>query len=160
KDKDGAPLIKWTRPEEAFEGWKACSKGRPCDYSGMSYEKLSQGSGIQWPCNEKFPDGAEHIYTDGVFNTRADYCETYGYDLTLGTEKSPEEYKANDPKGKAILRAADYQPPHEEPDKKYPLWLTTGRVVYHFHTRTKTARAQPLNEAAPDAFVQLSEKDA
>ena len=29
KDKDGAPLIKWKKPEEAFEGWKECSKGRP-----------------------------------------------------------------------------------------------------------------------------------
>jgi anaerobic selenocysteine-containing dehydrogenase len=51
-DKDGAPLIKWKTPEEAFEAWKACSKGRPCDYSGLTYVKLSEGSGIQWPCNE------------------------------------------------------------------------------------------------------------
>jgi anaerobic selenocysteine-containing dehydrogenase len=37
---------------------------------------------------------------------------------------------------------------------------TTGRVVYHWHTRTKTGRSQELHDAAPDAFVQISERDA
>jgi ferredoxin-nitrate reductase len=138
KDKDGDPLIKFKTPEDAFEGWKACSKGRPCDYSGMSYQKLKEKGDIQWPCNEKYPEGTHHIYTDGVFNTSPDYCETYGHDMVTGAEIPPEDYKANDPKGKAFLRAADYQSPHEKPDSEYPLWLTTGRVVYHFHTRTKT----------------------
>jgi anaerobic selenocysteine-containing dehydrogenase len=160
RDKDGKPLIKWSTPAEAFEAWKECSKGRPCDYSGLTYEKLSQRSGIQWPCNEQHPDGTEHIYTDGIFNTSADYCETYGHDMITGGEISPEEYKANDPGGRAIIRAADYQPPHELPDKEYPLMLTTGRLVYHFHTRTKTGRSPQLNNAAPDAFVQLSKEDA
>src|SRR3954447_23990375 len=64
-DKDGAPLIKWHDPESAFEAWKACSKGRPCDYSGMTYDTLRGGSGIQWPCTEKAPHGTERIYTDG-----------------------------------------------------------------------------------------------
>jgi anaerobic selenocysteine-containing dehydrogenase len=160
RDKDGRPLISWTTPEEAFEAWKVCSKGRPCDYSGMSYAKLSEGSGIQWPCNEEHPNGAEHLYTDHVFNTHADYCETYGYDLETGTEQQAEAYKANDPKGKAFIKASDYEPPHEVPNEAYPLWFTTGRVVYHFHTRTKTGRAKALNDAAPEGFVQLSEEDA
>ena len=38
--------------------------------------------------------------------------------------------------------------------------MTTGRVVYHFHTRTKTGRSKELNQAAPDVFVQLNELDA
>jgi ferredoxin-nitrate reductase len=160
RDKDGAPLIQWNTPEEAFEAWKECTRGRPCDYTGMSYEKLSQGGGIQWPCNEQFPDGTPHLYTDGHFNTSYDYCETYGHDLDTGAATTPEEYRANDPKGKAFLRAADYLPPHEQPDDDYPLWLTTGRVVYHFHTRTKTGRSKELHNAAPDAFVQISEQDA
>jgi anaerobic selenocysteine-containing dehydrogenase len=160
RDRDGAPLIKWRTPEEAFEAWKACSKGRPCDYSGMSYGKLSGTSGIQWPCNERFPDGAERLYVDGRFNTAADYCETFGHDLTTGAENTPEEYQARDPRGRALFFATDFQAPHERPDHDYPLWLTTGRVLYHFHTRTKTARAPELNEAAPDAFAQISEEDA
>ncbi|HEY1201551.1 MAG TPA: molybdopterin dinucleotide binding domain-containing protein, partial [Niastella sp.] len=51
-------------------------------------------------------------------------------------------------------------PPHEQPTEDYPLMLTTGRVVYHFHTRTKTARSKALQEAAPDSYVQMSQQDA
>jgi ferredoxin-nitrate reductase len=160
RDKDGEPLIKWKDAEGAFNAWKECSRDRPCDYSGLTYAKLTGDSGIQWPCNEQYPDGKERLYTDGVFNTSADYCETYGHDLVTGAEVTPEEYKANDPKGKAIIKAADYIPPTEEPDQHYPLWLSTGRVVYHFHTRTKTGRSSALNEAARDPFVQISDEDA
>jgi ferredoxin-nitrate reductase len=160
RDKDGQPLIKWRDAEGAFEAWKECSRGRPCDYTGLSYAKLSRGSGIQWPCNEQYPDGAEHLYTDGIFNTAADYCEDFGHNLRTGAMRTPEQYRANDPQGKAFLHAADYEPPHEEPDEDYPLWLTTGRVVYHFHTRTKTGRAKELNNAAPDVYLQLSAEDA
>jgi ferredoxin-nitrate reductase len=159
KDKDGAPLVKWTTPEEAFEAWKLCSKGRPCDYSGITYKKLATG-GIQWPCNEQFPDGAERLYTDGRFNTAAGYCENYGHDLVTGAVITPEAYKANDPKGKAFIKAIEYQPPHEQPDAEFPFMLTTGRVVYHFHTRTKTGRAPALNAAAPEAYIQIAEEDA
>lgn len=160
RDKDGAPLIKWNTPEEAFEAWKECTRGRPCDYTGMSYAKLTGGSGIQWPCNEKYPDGTPHIYTDGMFNTALEQCETYGHDLDTGAAATEEEYKAKDPRGKAFLKGTDYIPPHEMPDDDYPLWLTTGRLVYHFHTRTKTGRSKKLEDAAPDAYVQISEQDA
>jgi len=162
RDKDGAPLLTstWQTTEDGFEAWKKCTKGRPCDYSGMSYAKLSEGSGIQWPCNEKYPDGTPHLYTDGVFNTAADYCETYGHDLVTGGPHTEEEYRARDPKGKAFLKGVDYEVPHEVPDDAYPLWLTTGRLVYHFHTRTKTGRSKALNDAAPDGYVQLATEDA
>lgn len=160
RDKDNNPLIKWTDAEGAFEGWKECSKGRPCDYSGMSYEKLSGGTGIQWPCNEQHPNGLRHLYAEGTFNTAIDYCESYGHDLETGAAVTEQEYKAQNPNGKAIIKTSDYKPPHEMPDDEYPFMLTTGRVVYHFHTRTKTGRSKALNEAARDAFVQISAADA
>jgi anaerobic selenocysteine-containing dehydrogenase len=47
RDKDGKPLIHWNDAEGGFNAWKASTSGRPCDYSGMSYAKLSGGSGIQ-----------------------------------------------------------------------------------------------------------------
>ena len=160
RDKDGNPLIKWKNPEEAFEAWKVCSKERPCDYSGLSYERLSHGSGIQWPCNEKYPDGKERLYTDGGFNTAYDQCEGFTHDLSTGGEVPPDEYKENDPKGRAILLSADYELSPNSPDKKYPLLMTTGRLVYHFHTRTKTGRSRELNDAAPHVFIQISDEDA
>jgi anaerobic selenocysteine-containing dehydrogenase len=160
RDKHGAPLIKWNDAEGAFEAWKACTTGRFCDYSGLSYEKLSQGSGIQWPCNEHAVDGTERLYVDGIFNTAYATAEEFGHDLTTGAVVKPEKYKAFDPNGKAIIKPADYEPPLEEPDAEYPLWLTTGRIVYHFHTRTKTARTKELNAAAPEPFVEMSAEDA
>ena len=69
-DKDGAPLITWHDAETAFEAWKACSAGRPCDYSGMTYALLRGGSGIQWPCTPEAPEGTEHIYRDGIQHGR------------------------------------------------------------------------------------------
>lgn len=160
RDRDGEPLIKWSTPEEAFERFKELTRGRPCDYTGLSYAKLSEGSGIQWPCNEQHPDGKARLYDDHVFRTAAEECETYGHDLITGAPYEAEEYKANDPKGRAHLKPAEYQPPPEQPDAKYPFFLTTGRRMYHFHTRTKTGRAKELAEAAPENYVELSREDA
>jgi anaerobic selenocysteine-containing dehydrogenase len=160
RDKDGQPLIKWDDPESTFEAWKECSRGRPCDYTGLSYDKLRGGSGVQWPCNDKHSDGTERLYADGNFNTETDYCETYGRDLLTGAESTEMEHRALAPAGRAFLLAARYQSPHEEPEEEYPFSYTTGRTVYHFHTRTKTARAPQLQAAAPDAWVELSPADA
>ena len=160
RDKDGAPLIKWTDAQGAFDAWRECSRGRPCDYSGLTYDKLTGGSGIPWPCNEANPDGSERYYADLHFATDPDYCESYGHDLLTGAAISAQAYRDKKPNGRAFLRAADYVPPTEEPDAEYPFFLSTGRVVYHFHTRTKTGRARELRDAAPDAFIQVSEEDA
>jgi anaerobic selenocysteine-containing dehydrogenase len=160
RDRDGNPLIPWTGPEDVFEAWKKCSAGRPCDYTGITYDKLRGGSGIQWPCTDDAPDGTERLYTDGRFHTDPDYCETYGQDLATGAEFTADEYRAKEPGGRAFLHGADYQPSPEVPSDDYPLLLTTGRTVYQFHTRTKTGRAPQLNGAAPDAWVELNPLDA
>lgn len=160
RDKDGNPLLQWHDAESAFEAWKRCSAGRPCDYTGLSYERLRGGSGIQWPCNAEHPDGTERLYADGQFWSKPSYCETYGKDLITGASVEAVEYRALNPDGKAVLKAAGYIPPHERPDGRDELWLITGRTVYQFHTRTKTARAPQLNHAAPEVWVEMSANDA
>jgi ferredoxin-nitrate reductase len=160
RDQDGKPLVTWSDPEAAFEAWKACSAGRPCDYTGLSYEKLRSGSGIQWPCTADSPDGTERLYTDGRFNTDPTYCETYGHDPVTGAEFTADEYRAKQPDGRAFLHATHYQPSPEVVSDAYPYQLTTGRTVYHFHTRTKTGRAPELDQAAPDVWIELSRGDA
>lgn len=161
RDKDGEPLIKWHDPESAFEAWKKCTAGRPCDYTGLSYEKLrGGGSGVQWPCNEEYPDGKERLYTDGVFNTQFDNAETYGKDLKTGASLGASTFKTMAPEGRAMLRTDHYRPSPEVTTDEYPLLLTTGRTVYHFHTRTKTGRAPELQDAAPNVWVELSVDDA
>jgi anaerobic selenocysteine-containing dehydrogenase len=160
QDKDGRPLVKWSDAEGAFEGWKECSRGRPCDYSGLSYAKLRGGSGIQWPCTDEHPDGTEHIYMNGQFWAEPDYCESYGRDMVTGAPVEETEYKALNPTGRAVLKAAEYIAPHELPSEEFPFQLITGRTLYHFHTRTKTGRAPQLNAAAPEVWVEMSAGDA
>jgi anaerobic selenocysteine-containing dehydrogenase len=170
-DKDGQPLLNWSGPEDGFEAWKECSRGRPCDYTGLSYDKLRGGSGIQWPCTEHSDGtvqaggagqsmGTERLYTDGEFPTAPEYCESFGHDLLTGATTGETQYKATVQPGKAWLKALDYTPPHEEPDNEYPLRYTTGRTAYHFHTRTKTGRSRRLNAAAPEPWIEMSVEDA
>lgn len=159
-DKDGAPLIKWRTPEECFNAFARMTRGRPCDYSGLSYDKLRGGSGIQWPCDQERPDGTERLYTDQQFNTRTDYCEDFGHDMVTGAVYERKDHANLDPAGRAILKTAHYVSPHELPGGEYPLQLTTGRTVYHWHTRTKTGRAPQLDGAAPEVWVEISSADA
>jgi anaerobic selenocysteine-containing dehydrogenase len=160
RDKDGNPLVHWTDSESAFEAWKKCSAGRPCDYSGITYDLLRGPSGVQWPCTAEAPNGTERLYVNGDFRAKPDDCESYGRDLITGASVEETEYRALNPDGKAIIKAAEYLPPHEGADEEYPYQLITGRTIYHFHTRTKTARAPELDAAAPQVWAELSASDA
>nr|WP_232320607.1 nitrate reductase [Herbidospora daliensis] len=158
-DRDGAPLVKWHDPEAAFEAWKECSRGRPCDYSGLTYRRLREG-GVQWPCTDEKPDGTERLYAGGEFLAAPDYCESYGRDLVTGAPFEETDYRAMNPGGRAIIRAAGYVAPHESPGGDFPFWLTTGRSLYQFHTRTKTGRTPELQDADPEVWAELSAADA
>jgi anaerobic selenocysteine-containing dehydrogenase len=160
RDRDGESLLKWTDAETVFEGWKECSRGRPCDYSGLSYELLRDSGGIQWPCTEEHPGGTERLYPGGAFRSAPDDCESYGKDLVTGAPLEPVEYRALNPDGGAVIKAAEYVSPPEMPSQEYPFHLVTGRTIYHFHTRTKTGRAPQLQAAAPEVWVEASQADA
>ncbi len=160
RDADGQPLVKWRDAEGAFEAWKACSAGRPCDYSGLSYTLLRGSSGIQWPCTASAPEGTEHLYINGAFWSHPDYCESYGRDLVTGAPVEPAEYRALNPSGRALIKAAEYLPPHEVPSPAYPFYLITGRTLSHFQTRTRTGRVDLLQTEAPQVWVEMSVTDA
>ena len=68
----GHPLIPFAEPREAFEEWRRVSRGRPCDYSGMTYELILEHGAIRWPCNEQHPTGSERLYEDLRFWTGID----------------------------------------------------------------------------------------
>ncbi len=152
RDADGAPLVKWQDPETAFEAFKACVADRPCSYGDITYDRLRGGSGIQW--------GGPRLYADGAFFAHPDTCETWGRDLLTGAELEETEYRAQNPHGKAILKACEYVPPHEPAGGEHPLELNTGRTAFHFHTRTKTAKVPQLQSAAPEVWAELSRGDA
>jgi ferredoxin-nitrate reductase len=115
---------------------------------------------IRWPCNKQYPRGAERLYEDLRFWTDADACESYGVDFYTGRGTSRADYLRNDPAGKAILRPVHWRAPPNPVSDDYPLLLITGRLVYHFHTRTKTARSEVLNARAPAAYVEIHPEDA
>jgi ferredoxin-nitrate reductase len=160
RDRDGRPLVKWTTPAECFDAFARMTRGRLCDYSGLSHARLRGSGGIQWPCNEQHSDGAERLYTDHVFKTFVEECEDYGHDFLTGAARERKDFADLDPAGRAILHGVEYVAPPEQPSDDLPLRLTTGRTVYHWHTRTKTGRVEALDAAAPDGWVELAPTDA
>ena len=124
----------WRAPRDAFDEWRRVSRGRLCDYSGISYDLLARETSVQWP----FPEGAvdaaaSRLYTDGNFPT-AD--------------------------GRARLLCAGWEPFPEQPDRNYPLVLNTGRTVEHWHTRTKTRQVPILERLSPQAWLEMNPRDA
>jgi anaerobic selenocysteine-containing dehydrogenase len=125
----------WKTPSDAFEEWRKVSRGRLCDYSAMTHEKLDEQS-IQWPYSldaERDPKGYVRLYTEGGYRSDS---------------------------GKARFFSVKSERPPEEPCPEYPFMLNTGRTVEHWHTRTKTGRVPILEQAAPEAWLEVNPKDA
>jgi len=64
------------------------------------------------------------------------------------------------PRGKGLFHAIDYIPPDEQIDDQYPVYLTTGRLLYHYHTGTMTMKSDDINTCAPECFVEISPQSA
>lgn len=62
--------------------------------------------------------------------------------------------------GLGVFHTIDYIPPAELPDEEFPLYLTTGRLLYQYHTGTMTMKSPGLNAIAPECFVEISPEDA
>lgn len=127
----------WATPRDAFDEWRRVSAGRPCDYSGITYERIDAAGGVQWPCPADDPSvplgGTARLYTDRQFNR---------------------------PDRRAVVRAVTRQPLRTPPGGGYPLLLNTGRTVEHWHTRTKTGRVPILEGLAPEAWIEINPGDA
>ena len=161
RDADGHKLIGYTDPEGAFDEWRSVSRGCIPDYSGMSYARLADTGGLQWPCTAEKPDGTVRLYEELSFPTHWYVSESFEKDIETGHEHTLQEYREKrDPKGRAVLVATDYEPPLDLTDDEFPLIAISGRQVYHWHTRTKTGKAPALHEAAPSVFVSVSTEDA
>ncbi len=86
--------------------------------------------GLQWPCPDTSHPGTSFLYQDGFA------------------------------RGRGRFHAVDYFPPAESISKKYPLVLTTGRILEHWHSGTMSRRANVLNELYPNGVVEMSPSDA
>lgn len=63
-------------------------------------------------------------------------------------------------RGKGKFIPVKYTPPVEEPCKEYPIALTTGRVLYHYHSGTMTRKVDFLMRKCPEAFIEINPEDA
>jgi nitrate reductase NapA len=81
-----------------------------------------------------------------------------GYDPFVEEGKGVQFY--GKPDGKANIITAPYEPPHEAPDEEYDLWMSTGRVLEHWHSGSMTRRVPELYRAVPDALVYMHPEDA
>ena len=99
-------------------------------YTGVTYQRLEEGASLQWPV-----PGEDHPGTP-----------------ILHTSKFT--------RGLGQFVAVDHVPPAEVPDDEYPLVLTTGRVLYHWHGGAMTHRARNLEAMYPEALVEINPKDA
>jgi formate dehydrogenase alpha subunit len=125
-------------PTGALAGWKYSAPSEVMteiatltpSYCGVSHERLERGETLQWPVLDRQHSGTPILHTKQF--TR----------------------------GKGRFHVTAYLPPAEVPDADYPLLLTTGRVLYHWHGGELSRRSQQLLQLCPEPIVEISPDDA
>ncbi|MBK0326721.1 nitrate reductase catalytic subunit NapA [Rhodobacteraceae bacterium F11138] len=124
-----------------FEEYASFGRGHGHDLA--PFERYHQERGLRWPV----VDGKE---TRWRFNG--------DYDPYVSEGKQFEFY--GNPDGRANIFALPYEPAAESPDDAFPLWLSTGRVLEHWHSGSMTQRVPELYQAVPDAVCYMHPDDA
>ena len=99
-------------------------------YGGVNYDRLKNSAVLHWPCFDEDHPGTPYLHKDKFS------------------------------RGLGKFHYIDYKPPAESADKDYPLTLTTGRIMFHFHTGTMSRRAEKLHNEVPEAYVEIHPEDA
>ncbi len=123
-----------------FEEYARFGRGHAHDLADFdTYHKVR---GLRWPV----VDGKETLWR---YNAEYDpYVKNGDFEFY------------GKPDGKAVAFALPYEPPAESPDDDYPFWLTTGRVLEHWHSGSMTQRVPELYKAVPDALCYMHPDDA
>jgi len=135
------PEDNWHEP--MFEEYREFGVGHGKDLA--SYAQLKQTRGMIWPV---------------VNGKETPYRYAAGYDPYVKKATGAHFYKATGYGEKAAFWLRPYHPPAEAPDASYPLWLTTGRVLEHWHSGSMTRRIKQLHQAVPAAYVEVNRADA
>jgi len=99
-------------------------------YGGINYDRLDELGYLQWPC------------------------------LDFGHPGTVYLHKEKCSRGLGHFFAVEYKPPAELPDGEYPFTMTTGRILFHFHTGTMTRRSEKLHNEVPTGYVEINPEDA
>ncbi len=139
-------------PEGAFEEMKHLSRGagRTLDISGMSYDRIEAARGIQWPYSEaqaKQDEASIGPVLSFDMQQRQDY---------VGNRRLYTEGQFQTDDGRAKLLPIRFVNNNECPDSEYPFWLNSGRVVEHFHTRTRTGKIGNCNKFSPTPYMEMN----
>jgi formate dehydrogenase alpha subunit len=121
-----------------FGGWEYASPGAVMDeiaaltpiYGGVSYDRLEDAGDVQWPVP------------------------------TVDHPGTPYLHKGKFSRGLGHFTAVAFQEPAEAPSDEYPLTLTTGRIMFHYHTGSMTRRSEKLDREVPEGYVEISPEDA
>ena len=131
---------------------------RMLDISGMSHDRIEASRGIQWPYSEQDHKNtfsqAEAVQIHGA-NLATDNAEVH-----KGNERLYTDGVFQFPDGKAKILSLQFNDNNERPDEEYPFWLNSGRLVEHFHTRTKTGKVGNCNKFSPTPFMEMNPKAA
>ena len=124
-----------------FEEYAGFGRGHGHDLA--PFDTYHQVRGLRWPVVNgketlwRYREGADPYVKAGTG------FQFYGY-----------------PDGKALIFALPYEPAPEMPDEAYPFWLSTGRVLEHWHSGSMTRRVPELHKAVPNAVCYMHPDDA
>lgn len=124
--------------EGAYSGWDYSSTDEIMQeiaaltpiYAGVSHKRLGEGETLQWPVKDQDHPGTQILHV-GQFS-----------------------------RGKGQFNPIENVPPAELPDKEFPMILSTGRVLYHWHGGQMTRRSKGLLEIYPEALIEVNDLDA
>ncbi len=114
--------------EDMFNELRVASKGGTADYYGITYDKIDKNMGVFWPCPELDHPGTPRLFENGKFYH---------------------------PDGKAHFNVVEYKLSADLINEEYPIYLTSGRVIFHYLSGTQTRRIGFLNDQCPDPYVEI-----
>jgi formate dehydrogenase alpha subunit len=125
-------------PTAQFAGWRYDSpmaimqevSALAPSYGGVTYERLDRLGSLQWPVPNADHPGTPYLHKDKFA------------------------------RGTGHFTPVAFKEPAEAPDEEYPLTLTTGRSMFHYHTGSMTRRSEKLNREVPEGYVEISPEDA
>lgn len=135
----------WESAEEVFDEYRELTRGRPCEITGLSYERLRRGP-AQWPVYDALPYKERPAH----WQTRREAEEEHP-----GTPRLYTDGRFETPDGRARFTPTPHSGLTEPVSEKYPLVLSTGRIKRQWHTMTRTGRSEKLMRGLNGPFVEL-----